>query len=313
MITLQSRDLRATILQRGATLTGLWHCSSDRALVLGSPDASRYDGDLLYAGAIVGPLANRISGAFVTIAGQKWALPANEGANCLHNGPGGLHSLRWDTTEQSEVSVTLQADLPHGATGLPGNRRITARYRLTPDGALELILEAVTDRPTLMNPAHHPYWTLSSHGADAHSLQVNATEFTETDAENLPTGQVLPVAGTAFDFTSERRMPADRTIDVNLCLAGQTAAAPRPVAKLTGDDGMRLEIETTAPGLQVYNASGLARSDIAMHPRQRLEPFAGIALEPQGWPDAPGRPDFPSVDLHPGTPFRQHTIYRIFR
>ena len=313
MITLQSRDLRATILPRGATLSGLWHRSSDRGLVLGSPDASRYCRDLLYAGAIVGPLANRISGAGVTIAGQKWALPANEGANCLHNGPGGLHSLVWEATEQSGDSVTLQADLPHGATGLPGNRRITARYRLTSDAALELILEAVSDRPTVMNPAHHPYWTLGTHSAKALSLQVTGTEYTQTDAENLPTGRVLPVTGTAFDFTAARRMPADRTIDINVCLARPTSATPRPVAMLTSDEGVRLELETTAPGLQIYNASGLARSDIPMHPHQRLEPFAGIALEPQGWPDAPAHPGFPSVDLLPGTSFRQHTIYRIFR
>lgn len=72
-----------------------------------------------------------------------------------------------------------------------------------------------------------------------------------------------------------------------------------PAAILTHRaSGRRMTIETDQPGLQVYTANDL-------HP-----PHRGVALEAQGFPDSPNRPDFASVVLRPGGRYRQTTIHR---
>ncbi|WP_300030786.1 aldose epimerase family protein [uncultured Roseobacter sp.] len=311
MIFLNTSELRAQILPRGATLAGFWfHPGARHSLVLGTPDGRGFDRELTYAGAIVGPVANRLRGASVTINGVTHGLPANDNGNTLHSGPLGLHATEWAVTEQSDDQVILQADLADGTCGLPGNRRFSASYSLLPGATLSLEITATTDRDTLINPAHHPYWCLDAGpGIPDHRLQVMAETWLPTDDATLPRGTVAPVAGSDYDFARMRPVPVDRPLDASLCLSPQQRPDPQKAAILTGPNGLTMTIDTTEPGLQIYNGSGLPEDGPALHDGRRLQPFAGLALEPQGWPDAPAHADFPSILLPAGEIYRQVTRY----
>ncbi|MGD9294591.1 MAG: aldose epimerase family protein [Roseobacter sp.] len=313
MIQLHSNCLKAEIAPRGAALTGLWHRDLAHSLVLGAPDPAAYEQALVYFGAIVGPVANRISDAAVHIDGKRWRMEANEGTTCLHGGSDGLHARIWDLAEQSSSHVLLTCTLTHGESGLPGHRVISARYGL--DGSvLSLDIFATTDRNTVMNLAHHPYWNLAgTESVGAHRLCIAADTYLPTDDKNLPTGRAAPVAGTPYDFRQPNALPVDVTLDANLCLA--EARRPEPVfaARLTAPNAPSLEIHTTESGLQLYNGSGLRPLPVLLHEGQKLAPYAGVALEPQAWPDAPKHPHFPSVVLRKGQKYIQRTRYHISR
>ena len=312
MITLHASTLTAQISLRGAGLNGLWCKGQRHSLVLGAPDPEVTANALPYAGSVVGPIANRISNGEVIIDGALWRMSRNEGTTCLHSGPDGLHGQRWSVTDQSPHHVTLVCILPHGACGLPGHRQFQATYRLTDAGTLRLELSARTDRTTLVNLTHHPYWNLD--GAPtigSHSLRVDADTYLPVDGRTCPTGQIASVTGTPYDFTRPRRVPTDVTLDANLCLTTAPRNALQDVARLTAADGPSLTIATTEPGLQVYNGTGFAPSSAALHDGRVLAPGAGIALEPQRWPDAPANPHFPGIILHADAPYRQVTEYKI--
>ena len=313
MIKLRSAGLEAWILPRGATLAGLWLDGIPRSLVLGFAGPRGYAACPVYAGAVVGPVANRIAGATVAINGHQHHMQPNDGANALHSGDAGCHLRDWQIADKSDTHATLRLNLADGDTGLPGRRRIEARYELT-GTALDLHLTALSDRDTVMNLAHHPYWSLDGlPDVGAHSLRVAAETYLPTDAETLPTGEIAPVAGTDYDFRTPRRLPVDRCLDANLCLSTRPRRALTPVATLKGSTGITLQIDTTEPGLQLYNGCALPESDVAMLPGQNMAPFAGVALEPQGWPDAPRHAAFPQISLHSGALYHQHTRYRLSR
>lgn len=312
MIALKTDKLTAHILPLGAALAGLWYAEDQDSLVLGSTDTAAYRSELTYCGAIVGPVANRIRNARFKINGHPWIMTANEGPHCLHGGPDGLHTRPWQIDAQTETAVTLSLVLAHGDCGLPGRRRITAQYSLSAPSTLSLQITATSDQDTVMNLAHHPYWSLDKDATVArHALEVQATRYLPIDGDTLPTGEVAPVDGSDYDFRTPRRIPTDRILDACLCLADARRSVPMPAARLIGASGRQLEIETTEPGLQVYNGAGLRAGQARLHPGQALGPYAAVALEPQGWPDAPNKPDFPSILLPAQSVYEQTTIYRI--
>lgn len=315
-VTLRHGSLSARILTLGAILQDLRLDGVDHALTLGSESLAAYEGPMNYFGAVVGPVANRIAGARAQIAGRDCRFEANQdGRHVLHGGPSGPHAQVWTVEEASGDSVTLSLALADGLGGFPGNRRIAAHYALTPDQGLAVTLTADTDAPTLMNLAHHGYWNLDGGATwEGHSLQILAEHVLPTTGECLPTGEIRAVAGTEFDFREPRRLAAGSTppLDHNFCLA----RARRPLApalRLTGQSGLSMEVSTTEPGLQVFTAEPI---DCAPHPSHRGAPYgarAGVAIEPQFWPDAPNHPGFPQIALAPGETWRQDSLFRFTR
>lgn len=309
MLVLRSELLTATLFPYGARLTGLWHRDYQNSLVLGAPNDADFTSDLAYFGALIGPVANRISGGRVCINDKVWQMETNEGPNCLHSGGSGLHALNWTIADQSEQHVTFETVLDHGHGGLPGNRAFAATYAV--DGSkLTLDIMAMSDQTTPINIAHHPYWNLSRDtSVAAHQLKTAADMYLPVDSATCPTGGVASVSDTPYDFTHPHIVPTHITLDANLCLAHKPYATPRFAARLSAPDGPVLNIETTEPGLQIYNGTGLRPTNTRLHPGQKLGCGAGIALEPQGWPDAPSHPDFPSILYDAGSQYRQRTVY----
>lgn len=300
-IVLTSKHLRATIACHGARLETLSY-QGGASLTLHADPVQYPAWRDVYPGAIVGPVANRVAGGRAPVGGVIHQMPCNEnGITALHSGPNGLDQRDWQVLEQSDSDVRLGLGLGDGDGGLPGNREITVRYALE-DDTLVLTITAQTDAPTPINIAHHPYWRLGE--ASAHRLEVKSARYLPVNADNIPTGDVASVAGTPFDHRNPRAL--DAGVDHNFCLADAPRDTPAHMATLTGTDGLELHIASTEPGLQVYSGAHLPTL-----PGTDVKPFAGIALEPQGWPDAINQPGFPGILHDAAHPYRQITRYLI--
>ena len=290
-LTIGSKRLSAEILTLGSILSAV-RLDKGPNMTVPPPDPLTHGRDAAFTGPVVGPVVNRLT-LPVSLDGQPLDLAANDPAGyLLHSGDGGTDNRIWTVTEESDTATTLAIDLRHGLGGFPGNRRIEARWTIS-DTELHLSLTATTDRATLMNVAHHPYWALDGAmaGQGGHQMISPARRYTPTNEVFLPTGDILPVSGSDYDFT--RLAEPAPTLDANLVLGDRDADTPQPAATLISHGGRRLDVLTTAPGIQVFTG----------------KPF-GIALEPQLWPNAPAHPAFPSFRLAPDETFRQNTIYR---
>jgi aldose 1-epimerase len=318
VITLTGGELRVRVLTLGAILQDLRLAGVTWPLVLGSDMLAAYEGPMHWFGAVVGPVANRLRGATAPLNGKTLHFVANEGETVLHGGPIGTSGLIWEIEAASVSHVVLRLDLADGTEGFPGRRVIRAEYRLLPPDRLQLRLTAESDAPTLMNLAHHAYWALDgARGTQTMDLAVAADHWLPVDDTTLPTGEIRAVTG-ARDLRDGRAMSNLPALDHNYCLMpggpdAATARALTPIARLSGALGVTLEIASTAPGLQIYDGAGI---NTAPYPGLMGTPYgpgAGVALEPQLWPDAPHHPDFPSVSMLPKNMWEQVTEYRLSR
>ncbi len=301
-LTLSAGDLSVDLLTYGAVLQHVRLAGIDHDLSLGSDDIADYQGAMRYYGALIGPVANRISGARATVDGAEYRFVANNNRALLHSGRHGTQSKIWQVTEQTADRVRMSIELPDGADGFPGTRRISLRWQVLPPSVLRLEIEATTDERSLMNPVNHSYWNLNgTPTTEGQLLRVAADHVLPIDAESLPTGEIAPTAGSDLDFRAPRPLaPAAPALDHNFCLSSEDVDL-REVAELIGDR-VSMRLATTAPGLQVYDGRDCDLAGFAA--------YAGLALEPQRWPDAPHNPAFPDITLDPGKSFRQVTEWR---
>lgn len=268
------------------------------SVVLGYADPAAYADNPHALGAVVGRVASRIRNARFTLAGTRYELAANEGPHMLHGGPEGLSRRIWSLDRDGPRAAILRCTSPDGDQGFPG--RLDVEVRVTLEGyRVTWEMTATPDRPTPVSLAQHNYYALGGE-ARAMTLRLPATGHTPTDAANLPTGIVAPLDART-DFRDFRRIGA--AMDRNFALP----RAPRIEAAGTTH---RVLLETDQPGLQVYTAQGLAKLHDPL-PGQRHQPFAGLCLEPQGWPDAVNQPGFPSIIATPDRPYRQRTSVTI--
>jgi aldose 1-epimerase len=306
--------LSAAILTHGAALQDARLGGISHSLTVGSPDLAAYEGRMASCGSIVGPVGNRIGNATATIDGVTHHFDKNlNGKHTLHGGGAATHRRIWDLTDTGPTHATFQITLEHGEHGFPGNRTLTARYDLPSDATLRLILTAATDAPTLMNLANHSYWRLDDAPTFAgQTLKIAADRYLPATIEDvLPTGDIAAVDNTRFDYRQGRTLQAgaEGLIDTNFCLS-QARQPLRPVAWLTGTGGLRLEMSTTEPGLQVFDGHILNLPQYAGNDGAPYAAYAGLALEAQFWPDAPNNPRFPPILLRPGDDWQQVTTWR---
>lgn len=313
-LEMSNETLTVGVLTHGARLHSVHLAGIDRSLTVGSDDLNAYLGPMDFFGVICGPIVNRVTGAAVEIGGVRYRLPDPENRGLsLHCGPEGLHARVWELAELKPSELALTITLPDGACGLPGTRRIEARFSLE-GPSLSLRLTAIVTARTPLNLANHSYWNF---GPDAeisgHVLQVTADQVLETSSALLPTGRVLPVAGTHLDHRAPApfRPGLGRRYDTSYCLSG-TKRSPRPVAALQGG-GVRMEMATTETSLQVYDAGTVEGRGLIGFDGRPLSAFCGVALEAQGWPDAPTHSGFPSILVLPEAPYRQETRWTFTR
>lgn len=311
---LSAGDLAVALLEHGAVVQDVRLAGVAHSLTLGSPDLAAYEGRMASCGAIMGPVANRISGARARIGDATHAFHSDT-PTLLHGGTAATHRRVWRFTDIAADRAALTLSLPDGEGGFPGNRTIRAEFRLLPPATLRLTLTATTDAPTLINLANHSYWRLADTATVAgHVLRIAADRYLPATEAVLPTGEVAPVQDTRFDYREGRALQsgAEGLIDTNFCLSDARTDL-RPVAWLTGPTGLTLELATTEPGLQVFDGHSLDLPQYRTCDGGTPAPYCAVALEAQFWPDAPTHPHFPSILLRPGAPWEQVTEWRFSR
>ena len=310
-VTLSNADMTIKVLSLGAILQTVHLTGQAHPMCLSATTVAAYQDRMSSYGSLIGPVANRITNASFTLDGTTFPLEANQdGTHSLHSGSQGTHKKNWTITEVTETSVTLSLSHNHLSDGFPGNRIFTATYSLEGPSIL-LTIEAQTDQPTVVNFAHHPYWNLDGTPTfKGHTLQTCAETYLPTTPDNRPTGDIVSVEGTDFDFRKTTPLNADAAtfFDHNLCLS-QTRQPMRDVATLTGTKGVALTISTTETGLQIYDGATINTGDHAGHHGTPYAPYEALALETQSWPDAPTHSHFPSIRLDPNDTYRSVTRY----
>lgn len=318
------------VITYGATLQALIVPDRDGRcddVVLGHDDLAGYVGERRFFGATIGRYANRIANARFVLDGDEIRLTANDGPHALHGGPDGFDRQLWEITDiadGAEPHVTLARVSADGEEQYPGRVEASVTYRLTGPTELSMTLAAHTDRPTVVNLTNHSYFNLEGAASGKpvldHALTIGADHFLAIDDSAIPMpGPPRPVAGTPFDFRTAATIGArirhddvqlrhGQGYDHNYCLgpAGELRMAARLEAPLSG---RRMDLVTDQPGLQLYSGNyldGTATGKGGCLYRQS----DGVCLEPQIWPDAPNRPDFPSARLTADRAYRHHSVYR---
>ena len=323
---LRHAGMTAKVITYGAILTEMHVPDRDGVsadVVLGFDRLDGYLGEHPYFGVTVGRVANRIARGQFTLDGKEYRLPCNNNGHHLHGGVRGFDRRVW--TAQAGMTadgpaVTLRYTSADGEEGYPGSVTATTVYTLLREG-LRIEYTATTDAPTLVSLTHHSYFNLGGPGKGdilGHELRIAASHYTPTDGELIPTGEIAPVEGTAFDFRAARRIGAYQLqtglvpagYDTNFVLERDAERSEAGLAHAATvrepGSGRVLDVFTTAPGLQVYSGNFLDGT-LTGKGGHVYQQYGGLCLEPQCFPNAINEPGFPSPVLRPGQMY-QHTL-----
>ena len=305
-----------TVLDYGATVQSL--CIPDRDgelrdVVLGYDTAAEDEKNGDYLGATIGRVGNRIGKAEFSLNGKRYVLAKNDGENHLHGGTEGFDKKFWKMAAQGD-SLLCWRTSPDGEENYPGNLKVQVRFTLTEDNRLHISYDADTDADTLVSLTNHSYFNLNGGGSVLkHRLQLFAERFTENDAGCLPTGKLLWVEGTPFDFRTEKEIGTDigaddeqlrraGGYDHNYVLMGKKAAV-----LYSEESGIEMTVETDLPGMQLYTANFLnerrGKRGSVMAPRN------AACFETQLFPNAMNCYAFPSPVLRAGQHLHTETDY----
>ncbi len=315
LFTLENAFLRVQVTNQGAALVSVVCPDRDgnsKNVVVDGNGPETYLDNSSYLGATVGRFANRIRSGKFWLDGKEFTLPNNNGHHHLHGGLKGLSRHLW-ASQLGENSVTFTTSSPAGEDGYPGRLDVSVAYRID-DHVLSIDYCARSDAPTVVNLTNHAYWNLAGTGSVLnHQLELCADSYLEVDSNILPTGNILEVAGTAFDFRVPESLGRSidqtgggydhcfvvRNWDGNLRLVARAAEL---------ECGRVMEVHSTTPGVQLYTANHFDGSNECGN-HQRHEAFC---LECQHFPDSPNQMEFPSTALRPGEEYRQRTEHRFY-
>ncbi|MCW2836597.1 MAG: galactose mutarotase [Marmoricola sp.] len=291
------------VLDLGATVHRLWVTGGDgvrRNVVLGHATAEEHLESADYIGGTIGRYANRIRNGRFPLDGDTVQTETNDRGNTLHGGPDGFDRRMWKVDHHTDDRLVLSLGSPAGDQGFPGELVAVVAFEATAD-SVRVRLEATCDAPTVVNLTSHAYFNLdgdSTGPVDAQWLRVAADAYLPVADDGIPL-DVQPVAGTPFDLREAVRLgdvvAATGGLDHNYLLTG---AGPSAVLDSPGTR-TRLELTTDRPGLQIYSGIGFDGTRRSTTGEPYLQ-GAGLALEPQLFPDTPNRPDFGSAVLRPG-------------
>jgi aldose 1-epimerase len=292
-------------------------------ILLGHDDLESHIQDKAHFGGIIGRYGNRIAKGKFPLNGKIYSIATNAGENHLHGGHKGFDKVVWtpktiDTPNGPALRLSyLSKD---GEEDFPGNLSVTALYTVSADNTLRLDLTATTNKDTICNLTHHPYFNFRGSGDVLdYMVQINADRYTPVNAHIIPTGEIQSVAGTPFDFRKPTAIGAriggdheqirlENGYDQNFVLnkpSAETGLAARVLDKMTG---RCMELFTDQPGMQFYTGNYLegivGKGGRAYHRRD------AFCMEPQHFPDSPNHPNFPSVVLKPGQVYKNTIIYK---
>lgn len=327
-----SSGMTIRILTYGGIVQELWapDVRGDTAnITLGFSTLDEYvrTGNSAYFGAVIGRVANRIARGRFALDGVTCRLPVNQAPNSLHGGTIGFDKHVWEVVAAETLSdgalLTQHLLSPGGDQGYPGNLDVEVTYTLA-GPEFRVAFRATTDAPTVVNLTSHTYWNLAGEGTgaiDDHVLTLPADHYTPIDSTLIPTGEIAPVAGTPFDFTepttigsrigdpSSVQLSYARGYDHNFALDNGEPTTPVLAAHVwEPTSGRTIDVYTDQPGIQLYSGN-LLDGTLRGTRGKRYQRGAGLALEPQRFPDAPNQPTFPSAALRPGEAYAAKSRY----
>ncbi|XP_043699528.1 galactose mutarotase-like [Telopea speciosissima] len=326
LFELNNGTMRVKISNYGATITNLFVPDKQGRVddvVLGFDTLEPYlKGVAPYFGCIVGRVANRIKDGKFTLNGVEYTLPLNRPPNSLHGGKKGYDKVVWEVVDRKDgenPSITFKYESHDGEEGYPGDVSVSATYTLTSSSTMKLEMEAVPkNKATPFNLAQHTYWNLAGHSSGnvlEHVVQIWANHVTPVDENTVPTGEILPVKGTPFDFTTEKKISASihevpgLGYDHNYVLdCGEEKSGLKHAVKVKDPSSSRvLNLWTNAPGMQFYTGNyvnGIVGKGGATYGKH-----SGLCLETQGFPNAINQPNFPSIVIQPTEKYNHTMLY----
>ena len=279
--------------------------------------SEEYLGSHPYFGALIGRFGNRIAKGHLEIEGKTYEMAINNGPNHLHGGLVGFDRKLWDAEPfetGKNIGVKLSYLSPHLEENYPGNLKATCIYTLNNENELGLEYFAETDKTTVVNLTNHTYFNLTGGKENIlnHELMLTATKMTEM-AEQIPTGKIIPVENTPFDFTSFKTFRKDISglptgYDDNFVLDNETGEMKFIGCLKESKSGRQVEVYTTQPGVQVY--TGYWNPELTIGGVKKFGSYSGIALETQHYPDSVHHKNFPTTLLKPGNQYNEKTIYK---
>ena len=289
---------------------------------LGFDTLSGYEADPYSFGACVGRVANRTNMGRFELNGKEYQLAQNQnGIHNLHSGPNTYNKRVWDSRIEGE-KVIFALHSPDGDQGFPGNFDVEVSYEFTDDGILRITYEGKSDADTVVNMTNHSYFNLNGEGVGDimdHVVKINADHITETDENSIPTGNLIDVTGTPFDFREAKPISQDAKGDHLMLKYGNgydhnfaiNGSGMREFAVVQGEkSGITLTVRSDLPGMQFYagnhvggkgNNIGKSGHEYGVH--------SGFALETQYFPNAINVPEFESPILRAGETFNTVTEF----
>ena len=315
-----SQGTKVEIITYGATVNSIVTLDRNGApgeITVGFDSIEGHEKYSANQGMTIGRYANRISGKF-TLDGNTFELSKNEkGITCLHSDGEASHKI-WKAIIIDDTSLEMTLKSEDGTSGFPGNIDFKVTFTLFEDNSLRISYFAVSDKKTVINMTNHTYFNLKGSGdVLGHELFLNASHFTPTDENSIPTGEIRPVANTPFDFTSSKPIGRDINasdtqlkmclgFDHNFCLdEGDCPAA----SVYEPESGRTLEVYTDLPGLQLYTGNFLDGT-VAGKGGILLEKHMGFCLETQFYPDTPNIAAFPQCTYDKDEPFESETVFK---
>lgn len=329
LYTIKNGDLTMQVTNFGARVVSLWMPDREGKMadiVLGYQNIDRYmnNGGERFLGSVVGRVANRIGNGKFTLDGVEYTTPQNNNGQTLHGGLKGVDMVVWDVVEATENSLHLTYTAPDGQDGFPGNLTINMTYTLTENNEFKVAYSATTDKTTPVNLSHHSFFNLKGEAGGTitdNILQIDADHITPTDANLIPTGELLPVEGTPFDFRTphaigdmidadNEQLKNGRGYDMNWVLnRPNNGEVVKVMSIYDPQSGRGFEVYTDQIALQFYSGNFFDGSYNGKYGKP-LSFRESVVFETQKYPDAVNHPHFPSVILNPGEEYAHTCIYK---